>query len=142
LAGLLGGWALSPWVPLVKRIWTASFAIFAAGWTCLMLAAFFGLIDGLRWRRWAFPLIVAGMNSIALYVSAGIFSGNIKKAVQPFLDPLFLWDRYRAFRLSLGMAPTSAPITPEEAVLLAVLVVVGQWLFCYWLYRQKIFFKV
>jgi predicted acyltransferase len=143
VAGLALGWALSPWVPLVKRIWTASFAIFAAGWTCLILACFFALIDGLQWRRWAFPLIVAGMNSIALYVSAGIFSGNIKRAVGPFLNPLFSWKGYQDFRIDrLGLAPTTVLPPPEGVILLALLVVLGQWLFCYWLYRHKIFFKV
>src|SRR5262249_29350130 len=59
LAGVLGlacGWALAgggeivavswtPVLPMVKRLWTASFAIYAAGWTCLMLAAFYLTID-------------------------------------------------------------------------------------------------
>src|SRR5262249_53588856 len=147
VAGLALGWALSPWVPLVKRIWTASFAVFAAGWTCLILACFFALIDGLQWRRWAFPLVVAGMNSIALYVSAGLFSRHIQGGVQPFVDPLFSWlfsrKGYRVFRIDwLGLAPATGLPLPEQAILLAMLVVLGQWLFCYWLYRHKIFFKV
>jgi predicted acyltransferase len=125
VAGLALGWALSPWVPLVKRIWTASFAVFAAGWTCLMLAAFFAVVDGLQWRRWTFPLIVAGMNSIALYVSAGIFSGNIHKALRGFLSMSDVVSQ-----------------TPPMSVVFAVVTVLGQWLFCYWLYRHKIFFKV
>jgi heparan-alpha-glucosaminide N-acetyltransferase len=125
VAGLALGWVLSPWVPLVKRIWTASFAVFAAGWTCLMLAAFFAVVDGLQWRRWTFPLIVAGMNSIALYVSAQIFSGNIRTALRGFLS-----------------ISADASQMPPMSVVFAVVVVLGQWLFCYWLYRHKIFFKV
>src|SRR5262249_34492595 len=70
--GLLLGLELTEWVPMVKRIWTASFAVYAAGWTCLMLAAFFAVCDMLGWRAWAFPFFVVGMNSIAIYVSAGI----------------------------------------------------------------------
>lgn len=125
IGGLLLGLGLSEWVPLVKRIWTASFAVYAAGWTCLMLAAFYAVCDLLKWRAWAFPLVVVGMNSIAIYVSAGIFNGNIQRALKPFLDPALVY-------------------VPEAwgPVVIAVGVVAGQWLFCYWLYRHRIFFKV
>jgi predicted acyltransferase len=44
LGGLLAGSALTPMVPMVKRLWTASFAVYAAGWTYLMLAAFYGVM--------------------------------------------------------------------------------------------------
>src|SRR5262245_51285088 len=122
---LMVGWALGPVVPLVKRIWTSSFTLLAGGWTFLMLAVFYGLVEVVGWRRWTFPLVVVGMNSIAAYVIAGVLGGNVKRAVAAFLDvPLKSYT---------GLA---AP------VILAVLVVAVQWSFCYWLYRHKIFFKV
>ncbi len=34
----------------------------------LILAGFYALIEWKGWRRWAFPLVVVGMNSIAVYV--------------------------------------------------------------------------
>jgi heparan-alpha-glucosaminide N-acetyltransferase len=128
VGGLLIGLLLADgtgWIPLVKRIWTASFAVFAAGWTCLMLAAFYAVCDMLKWRAWAFPLVVVGMNSIAIYVSAGIFNSNIQRALKPFLDP-----------------PLAYVADVWDPVVMAAGVVVVQWLFCYWLYRNRIFFKV
>jgi predicted acyltransferase len=122
--GLALGWALSFPVPMVKRIWTSSFGIYAAGWTFLMILAFYWVIDVLRWRHWAFPLVVVGMNSIAIYVSAGVLSPVIRQCLQPFVGP------------TLSYVPATAP------VIVAVLVVLVQWLFCYWLYRQRIFFRV
>jgi heparan-alpha-glucosaminide N-acetyltransferase len=123
-AGILLGLALEPVVPLVKRIWTSSFALLAGGWTCLMLAAFYGITDGLQWRRWTFPLVVVGLNSIAIYVVAGVFKSNIQHLLDAFLkEPLL-------------NVPKAAP------VIMAVLVVVVEWLFCLWLYRKRIFFKV
>jgi heparan-alpha-glucosaminide N-acetyltransferase len=112
------------WIPLVKRIWTTSFALYAAGWTCLMMFAFYGIIEVLGWRRWTFPLVVVGMNSIAAYVIAGVFGGDIKRALQPFqaVPPAFL--------------PEAAP------VVLSLLTLVVVWLALYWLYRHRIFFKV
>jgi len=53
--------------PIVKRIWTPSWAIFSAGAVAVVLAVFYAIIDWRAWRRWSFPLVVAGMNSIALY---------------------------------------------------------------------------
>ena len=56
-----------PWTlcPVVKRLWTPTWAVFSTGWVFLALAAFYGAIDVLSWRRWwTFPLIVVGMNSL------------------------------------------------------------------------------
>ena len=117
--------ALPTLVPMVKRLWTSSFALYAAGWTCLMLALFYGVIDVLGYRRWTFPLVVVGMNSIAVYMAAGTLTGPIRQAVRPFFNPLLQ-------RLPEAWQPVG----------LSVLVTLGLWLFCYWLYRHRIFFKV
>jgi heparan-alpha-glucosaminide N-acetyltransferase len=124
VAGILLGLVLSPVIPVNKVIWTASFTFFAGGCTSLLLAAFYGVIDVLQLRRWTFPLVVVGMNSIAIYVMAGTVAGGVKRAWQAFLD------------VPLAAVPLAAPI------LLAVLTLVVEWLFCYWLYRRRIFFKV
>jgi heparan-alpha-glucosaminide N-acetyltransferase len=126
-AGALGlwlGWELTAWVPMVKRLWTTSFAVFAGGWTCLLMATLYLIIDILQLRRWAFPLVVVGMNSIAIYVFAGLFDENLRRGLSPFVE--------------LVMA-RKAPWFP---VILAVLAVGVNWLLCYWLYRHRIFFKL
>ena len=125
IGGLAAGLALTAMVPMVKKLWTSSFTLYAAGWTCLMLAAFYGVIDVLGWRRWTLPLVVVGMNSIAVYVAAGVLTGPIRKAVWPFFGP-------HLRKLPLAWQPVGV----------SVLVTLGLWLFCYWLYRQRIFFKV
>lgn len=65
--------------PVVKRIWTPSFALWSGGWCFLILAGAFYAIDVAGYRRWAFPLVVVGMNSIAAYclyeVSARVAHG-------------------------------------------------------------------
>ena len=70
VAGLASGWLLGAVgvCPVVKRIWTPSWVLFSGGWCFLGLAFFYALIDVCAWRRWAFPLVVIGMNSIAAYV--------------------------------------------------------------------------
>ena len=117
------GLNLSPYVPMIKRLWTSSVALYAGGWTFLLMAGFYALIDGLKCRNWAFPLIVVGMNSIAIYVFSGVAGSNIKRAIEPFL-------------LTFNMSQEIGLVT------LAVAALGVKWLFCYWLYRHKIFMRV
>jgi predicted acyltransferase len=125
IAGLILGAGLSPVIYMVKHIWTASFALYAAGWTFLFMAAFYWLIDMRQWRRWCFPGVVVGVNSIAMYVMASpIVDVPVRNCLKPFLD------------VPLRDFPNLRPIL-ETALAVTVL-----WGFCYWLYRRKIFFKV
>ena len=54
--------------PVVKRIWTPAWMLFSGGLCFLLLAGFSWVIDMKGYRRWAFPLVVIGLNSIAAYV--------------------------------------------------------------------------
>ena len=67
IAGLI--WAEYLGLPVVKRIWTSSYALWAAGWSLLALAFFYAVIDVLGFRRWAFPFVVIGMNAITAYMA-------------------------------------------------------------------------
>jgi predicted acyltransferase len=119
-------------IPLVKRIWTSSFGIYAAGWTCLLLALFYGVIDLMRFRRWAFPLVVVGMNSIAIYVMAGVLGRVIRNGLQPFVEG----------PLSYLVLDESGEPVVLGPIVMSLLTVAVLWLLCYWLYRHRIFFKV
>jgi predicted acyltransferase len=121
---LAAGYFSREWVPHVKRLWTASFALYAAGWTCAMMLFFYVVIDIIGFRWWAFPFVVVGVNSIFIYVSSGILNGTIKNVLKPFTDqPL----------QHLG---------PWAPVALAGLVLFVQWLLCLFLYCKRIYFKV
>ena len=58
--------------PVVKKIWTSSFVLVAAGWSLLLLAAFYYVVDVRRWRAWCRPLVWVGMNAITLYVASNL----------------------------------------------------------------------
>lgn len=123
-----GGWALDHFgfCPLVKRIWTPSWTLFSGGWTLLLLGGFYGVIDGLKIKFWAFPLVVAGMNSITLYM--------LGQLCRPWTRG-FLATHFGKQWLEFFGAPY-APILESCAVLLVF------WLFVYWLYRQRAFLKI
>jgi len=123
-AGLL--FDLTGICPNVKRIWTPTFAIFSTGWTCLMLAAFYGIIELRGYRRWAFPLMVAGMNSIALYCMSML--------MKPFVrDRLKIHLRQDIFDV---FGRTYAPMVEMASILLVL------WLISFWMYRRKIFLRI
>ena len=51
MAAILLGLALSPVVPIVKRIWTASFTLYSGGIIILALLLFYWMIEVMNWRR-------------------------------------------------------------------------------------------
>ncbi len=65
------GFAWGVQFPIVKKIWTSSFVLVAGGWSALLLAAFFYLIDVRQWRWWCPAFVWIGMNPITLYVIKG-----------------------------------------------------------------------
>jgi heparan-alpha-glucosaminide N-acetyltransferase len=125
LAMIALGLAVSPWAPIIKRIWTPSFTIYSAGWTTLLLAAFYWAIEVQGWRRWTFPLLVVGMNSIAAYVIGNAFGGWFRSATTAWLGLL---------------APALGPVWLP--VLQRALFALTAWTVLLWLYRRRLFFKV
>jgi predicted acyltransferase len=124
----LGGLVLQ-WlhiVPIVKRIWTSSYTLYSGGLVILILAAFFAVMEWRGWKRWAFPLLVIGANSIAIYVMSWTLEHFISSAL------------VRHF----GTAPFAILGPPFEPVLRGVGVLVVFWLILYWMYRRKIFLRI
>jgi predicted acyltransferase len=124
LAGLIFQWLHV--CPIVKRIWTSSYTLYSGGLVILMLAAFHAAIALQGWRRWAFPLLVIGANSIAIYVMSWTIEHFVASALQRHLPAA-------AFGF-LG--------APFEAVLRGAAVLVVFWLILLWMYRRRIFLKI
>lgn len=112
--------------PIVKRIWTPSWTIFSAGWAFLMLAGFYAIIDIHGHRKWAFPLVVIGMNSIFAYCTAHLWDGFILSALRTHLGQ----DIFDIFGTNYS------PLVSGGALILVL------WLIFYWLYRQRIFLRI
>ena len=54
--------------PVIKNLWTSSFVLVAGGWSLMLLSVFYGLIDGLGWKRWAWIWVAIGANAITIYL--------------------------------------------------------------------------
>jgi predicted acyltransferase len=117
------GLIIHPWNPIIKRICTTSFTLYSAAWVLLMLLAFFWLVEVAGYRKWTFPLVVLGANSIFIY--------SVHQVLQRWLD-----GAVGVFTLRFTWLGDFAPVAQSCAVLLTM------WYLCYWLYQRKIFFKL
>ncbi|QDT70030.1 hypothetical protein MalM25_29750 [Planctomycetes bacterium MalM25] len=54
--------------PMVKKLWTPSFALASGGICLVILGVLYAIIDVAGWRRWAWPAEVVGRNPLAVYV--------------------------------------------------------------------------
>ena len=124
LAGLVLQWLHV--VPIVKRIWTSSYTLYSGGLVLLMLAVFHAAIEWKGWRRWAFPLLVIGTNSIAAYVMSWTLEGFVTGALARHVGP----------------APFLIFGAPFEPVLRGAAVLAVFWLILWWMYRRKIFLRI
>jgi predicted acyltransferase len=112
--------------PIVKRVWTPSWTLFSGGVCFLFLAVFSWVIDIKSYRRWAFPLVVVGMNSIAAYLIADLWESFIVSSLHIHLG-------YRIFQL-FGNA--------LEPLMLGIAVMLIYWLILFWMYRKRIFLRI
>lgn len=128
VSGVILGLALhySGICPVVKRIWTPAWTIFSGGCCFLLLAAFYYLIDMKGWRRWAFPLVVIGMNSIAIYVLVHLIDG-------------FLIE---SFKTHFGQNVFNALGEGNATLLSGGYALLVFWLILYWMYRKKLFIRI
>ena len=62
--------------PIVKKIWTSSFVLVAGGWSLLLLAAFYYVVDVRQWRGWCRPFVWIGLNPITLYLATALIDFN------------------------------------------------------------------
>jgi predicted acyltransferase len=123
VACLALGWIIHPWNPIIKRICTTSFTLYSAGWVLLMLLAFYWAVEVKGWRKWTFPFVVLGANSIFIYSVDSVLRGWLNRAVG-------------VFTLRFEWLGDFAPVAQSCAVLLVM------WYLCYWLYQRKIFLKL
>ena len=126
LAGLalaILGLLISPIFPINKNLWTSSFVLLSGGLSAMLLAGFHWVIDLRGYRRWAFPFVVIGMNSIFIYLAARFV---------PF-DSIIPWIMGGEIPAFLGRAQTLfaalAQLSVEGILLL-------------WLYSRKTFIRI
>lgn len=122
-AWLALGWLLDGVIPVNKELWTSSFVLVTSGWSMILLALFYALVDVLKWQKAAFFFVVIGTNAIIIYLASSLV--DWKYIAQSVFGGL------------VAALPQSAQALAAVISLLAV-----QWLVLYWMYRRKIFFRI
>ncbi len=107
---------------LNKNLWSSSFVLYCAGWSLLLLAIFYLVIDVWKIRWGTKLLVVIGANSIFIYM-AGNFIDFEHIANTVFAGPASLTGAYSALVVVCG-------------------VLLIKWGLVYLMYCKKIFLKV
>jgi predicted acyltransferase len=123
-----GGWALAEfgYCPIVKRIWSTSFALWSGGWCFATLLLLHLVCDIARLLRWAYPLLVIGANSILIYV----MSWTVREPIEDLLVR------------HLGNEPFKVLGPAFEDLLLGAATLLIMFYVLWWLFRRRVFVKI
>jgi predicted acyltransferase len=125
------GWTWGLEMPVIKKLWTSSYVLVAGGYSTMLLAVFYWVVDVRGWQGWCRPFVWIGMNPITLYLTSNFLGGlGFEKLarrlaggpVKSFLDGL----------LGAGAGD----------VVIAVITIGLIFWFARFLYRRQIFLRV
>ncbi len=131
LAGLMlviAALAMDGQIPIIKKLWTSSFALITSGLAMLILSALMLVMDRLGYTKWAMPIRVFGTNAILAYVFAWLFSvflgvSGLEGAITHWMHGIMADPYLVSFLYALG-------------------VLIICWLFVLPFYLRKIFLKI
>jgi predicted acyltransferase len=138
-ASLVAGWMWSGWLPINKALWTSSYVLFTTGMGLQLLALCYWLVDIKKYRSWALPFRIFGVNALAVFVLSGLAARSMSLWKMPRADgragnlQTYIYENF--------FAPLAT--TPVNASLLYALLYMLVWLgLMAILYRRKIYIKV
>jgi predicted acyltransferase len=122
------GWAWGAQFPVIKKIWTSSYVLVAAGYSALLLAVFYLVVDMWKFQWWCQPFVWMGMNSITIYMTDNILGGFGKLAERFVGGDINAWFENR--------------LIGSGDLLGALVEMALSFWFVYFLYRRKIFLRL
>ena len=135
VSGLILGQLWNPWFPINKKLWTSSYVFYAAGWSLLILAAFWFLVQVRKYTRGTWVLLVFGTNAIAAYVLSEVMADCLENVRVGAHSSVLHWTAVHI----AALMPSFPALGSLAYSLLYVLVC---WLIVLQLYRKKIFIKI
>jgi predicted acyltransferase len=136
-AGVLfiaAGWLWGLYFPINKQLWTSSYVVYSAGWSLLVMAACYEILEVRRWRSVGWPLQVLGMNAIALFVGSGILARVLLVSRVPDGRNVYQWIYDTLF------VPWAGPLNGSLAF--AIATIVFWWFVMYAMYRRRWFLRL
>lgn len=114
---------VSPFYPIIKKMWTVPYIMLTGGISAILLATFYYIIDVKKYQNWTLFFRVFGMNSIIIYMGNKFL--NFKHTSNFFLG----W--------------TKVHISEDwSLVFIAMGVFALQWALLHFLYKKQIFLRV
>ena len=123
--------------PINKQLWTSSFVVFTAGWSLLLLALCYQIIEVRGKRHWGWPFEIVGLNAIFVFVASGIVARILLKThigQGENAPSIYTWLYETLFQPWAG--------NTNGSLIFALITVLFWWLILYGLYRQRWFFKI
>jgi predicted acyltransferase len=115
-------------MPINKKLWTTSFALFMAGLDFVLFATFAWVVDGVGHKRIVRPFVILGMNAIAIYM------------LSELLDVVLYRTGARAWLFSSLFVPFFAPA--NASLLFSLVYVAVMFGAAYVMYRRGWFVRV
>lgn len=126
------GWLWGLQFPVIKKLWTSSYVLVAGGYSAILLAAFYQIVDVWKFQKWCQPFVWIGMNAITIYMGENILGGYHG---YDHISERFLGGDIRSFfeyHVGKGFGESMINI---GGLLVAILL-------ARFLYRRKIFLRV
>lgn len=121
------GYAWGLQFPIIKRLWTSSYTLAAGGWSLLLLALFYWLIDRRQIARWATPFVWIGSNALLIYLVSHLI--DFRKVSAWFVGGEVGTALDAAWRGSSGLAIALVSVALCTAL-------------CGWLHQRKFFVRL
>lgn len=124
-------------LPINKQLWTSSYTLYAAGWSIVLLAGCFALVEVNRCFAISRPFEIFGLNAITAFVGSGLVGRLLNRThigSAPDAPSTYEWLYQTLFASWAG--PMSG------SLLFAIATVCLWWLAMYGFYRRGWFLKV
>jgi len=128
ISGLVIGFGLDALsvTPIIKKIATSTFVFASGGWAILALTLSYWLIDIKKFNNGSKFFTAVGMNCIFIYLLFEVGGARILSDIyKPFISQVIGW---------------TGPLF--TGILISTAVWASLWYVCYWLFKEKIFFKI
>lgn len=109
--------------PIVKRIWTPSWTLFSGGYVIAILAFLYLIIDVWGRKTWAWPMMIVGMNSMAMYMMGQLLKPWFRKQLMIHLPDAW----FSGWGGMIAIYTTTALL---------------MWLVVFWMWRSRIFLRI
>ncbi len=132
------GYLLHPLLPINKKLWTSTFALFSGGVSLVSFSFLYWILDIKRWRWWTPPALVFGTNAILGFVLSSV--------ITTLTDTIHITPEggsaitFHTFAYRYGFATWLQPLHASLAYAIAI-VILNLALICP-LYRRRIFLRL